>query len=147
MKAKQSRAELEKARLRIRQAGLRCTPARLTVIGELQHSGRPLTHAEIAATLAPLGIDRATVYRNLVELSDARLISRVDLGDRGWQFEWRSETHEDFDEHAHFVCTKCGQVTCLEGVEVTMNPAPGTKRSAVNKVTEVLLKGRCSRCA
>jgi Fur family transcriptional regulator, ferric uptake regulator len=147
MKAKQSSTELEQARLRIRQAGLRCTPARLTVVGERQHSERPLSHAEIASTLAPLGFDRATVYRNLVELSDAHLVSRVDLGHHGWRFEWRSETREDFDEHAHFVCTKCGQVTCLVGVEVTVNPAPGTKRSAVNQVTEVLLKGRCSHCA
>lgn len=62
MKAKQSSAELEKAR---------------------EHSGRPLSHAEIAAALAPLGIDRTAVYRNLVALSDARLISRVNLGDPG----------------------------------------------------------------
>ena len=31
--------------------------------------------------------------------------------------------------------------------EVSVTPAPGSKRSAVGEVTEVLLKGRCNRCS
>jgi Fur family ferric uptake transcriptional regulator len=147
MKAKQSSVEREKLRTRIREAGLRCTAARLAVIGELHKSTSPLSHGDVAATLAPLGFDRATVYRNLVELSEAGLISRVDLGDHTWRFEWRTNDHTDADEHPHFVCTKCGGVSCLVGVEVNIRPAPGKKGSAVGQVTEVLLKGRCSRCA
>jgi Fur family transcriptional regulator, ferric uptake regulator len=147
MKAKQSSIEREKLRTRIREAGLRCTPARLAVIGKLQKSASPLSHGDIAATLAPLGFDRATVYRNLVELSEAGLISRVDLGDHTWRFEWRPNDHTDGDEHPHFVCTKCGGVSCLVGVKIDIRPAPGKKGSAVGQVTEVLLKGRCSRCA
>ncbi len=147
MNAKQSIAEREALRTQIREAGLRCTAARLAVFGQLSQSTSPLSHAEIAATLAPLGFDRATVYRNLVELSEAGLIARVELGDHVWRFESRNGEHDHFDEHAHFVCTKCGEVSCLVGVEVNISPAPGTKRSTVGEVTEVLLKGRCNRCA
>jgi Fur family transcriptional regulator, ferric uptake regulator len=147
MNAKQSSAQREKLRTQIREAGLRCTAARLAVFGQLSQSSAPLSHAEIAAALAPMGFDRATVYRNLIELSEAGLISRVELGDHVWRFESRSNGHEDVDEHAHFVCTKCGEVACLVGVEVNISPAPGTKRSSVGEVTEVLLKGRCNRCS
>ena len=42
---------------------------------ELSRSTAPLSHSEVAASLAPLGFDRATVYRNLVELSEARIIA------------------------------------------------------------------------
>ena len=120
---------------------------RLAVLHQLRQSRTPLSHANIASTLAPLGYDRATVYRNLVDLSEAGLISRVDLGDHVWRFELRSEGKHDADEHPHFVCTECGEVSCLVGVEVSVTPAPGTKRSAVGEVTEVLLKGRCNRCS
>lgn len=147
MKAKQSRGEREALRTQIREAGLRCTAARLAVLAQLSRSTAPLSHSEVAASLAPLGFDRATVYRNLVELSEARIIARVELGDHVWRFEWRKNGHGDFDEHAHFVCTKCGDVSCLIGVEVNISPAPGTKRSAVGAVTEILLKGRCMRCS
>ena len=147
MKAKQKLAERQKLRSRIRNAGLRCTDARLAVLHQLRQSTTPLSHADIAATLAPLGYDRATVYRNLVGLSEAGLISRVDLGDHVWRFEWRSEGKHKAEEHPHFVCTQCGEVSCLVGVEVSVTPAPGSKRSAVGEVTEVLLKGRCNRCS
>jgi len=75
MKPKQKLAERQKLRSRIQNAGLCCTDARLAVLHQLRQSTTPLSHADIAATLAPLGYDRATVYRNLVGLSEAGLIS------------------------------------------------------------------------
>jgi Fur family transcriptional regulator, ferric uptake regulator len=147
MKIDRKSAEQELLRVRIRDAGLRCTPARLAVLVELKASGSPLSHADIASTLAPLGFNRATVYRNLVGLSEAGLLSRVDLGDHIWRFEWRSNGQGDADEHPHFVCTQCGEVSCLVGVEVSIGSTPRAKRSAVGEVTEILLKGRCNRCS
>lgn len=147
MKIKQTSAERLDLCARIRDAGLRCTDARLAVLQQLRHSSSPLSHADIASTLAPLGFDRATVYRNLVGLSEAGLLSRVDLGDHIWRFEWRSDGQKDADEHPHFVCTECGEVSCLVGVEISVKPAPGSKRSTVGEVTEILLKGRCNRCS
>jgi Fur family ferric uptake transcriptional regulator len=144
MKTKRTSAERLDLCARIRNAGLRCTDARLAVLEQLRHSASPLSHADIAATL---GFDRATVYRNLVGLSEAGLLSRVDLGDHIWRFEWRSDEENNDDDHPHFVCTTCGEVSCLVGVEVSIKPAPGGKRSGMGEVTEILLKGRCSRCS
>jgi Fur family transcriptional regulator, ferric uptake regulator len=147
MKVRQRTADEGELRARIREAGLRCTAARLCVLVELRRSAAPQTHAEISSTLAPLGFDRATVYRNLIELSEAGLLSRIDFGDHVWRFELRAYGAQEAEEHPHFVCTHCGEVSCLVGVEVNIKPAPGAKRSPVGEVTEVLLKGRCSRCA
>jgi len=47
----------------------------------------PLTHAEVSEALHHLGFDRATIYRNLTELTEAALASRVELGDHVWRFE------------------------------------------------------------
>jgi Fur family ferric uptake transcriptional regulator len=139
-------AEREALRARIQRIGLRCTAARLAVLGELQRSASPLSHADIARALAPLDLDRATVYRNLMELSESGLVSRLDLGDHVWRFELREYGQGDAAEHPHFLCTKCGEVSCLNGVEISFTPGPRNKRSSVGKVTEILLKGRCSRC-
>ena len=126
---------------------MRCTAARLAVLGQLFGSASPLTHAEVAATLASLGFDRATVYRNLVEMAEAGLLSRVDLGDHVWRFELRGEGQKHTDDHPHFLCTECGEVACLPGVIVTIKRPRTAKQEILGKVTEVLLKGLCTDCA
>ncbi len=146
MKADPNLAATERLRVRIREAGLRCTAARLTVINVLSRSKSPLSHAEIAATVAPLGFDRATVYRNLIEMAEAGLLSRVDLGDHVWRFELRGEGQEHANDHPHFLCTECGEVSCLSGVKISIKPARGAKQESFGAVTEVLLKGRCTHC-
>jgi Fur family transcriptional regulator, ferric uptake regulator len=140
-------AERQALRARIQETGLRCTPARLAVVGVLTRSLSPLSHGDIAGALAPLGFDRATVYRNLMELSESGLVSRLDVGDHIWRFELRTTGSGHAAEHPHFLCTECGGVSCLDGVEVKLSPFPRNKRSAVGQVTEILLKGRCPRCS
>jgi Fur family ferric uptake transcriptional regulator len=146
------------ARTRIRDAGLRCTAARLAVLEHLAAAAGPRTHAEVWEALADRGFDRATVYRNLTELTEAKLANRVELGDHVWRFEVRRPGHHGGDgDHPHFVCTTCGEVSCLEDVTVAITPRnrgratkarPGARPTdpGIHAVTEVLLKGRCGDC-
>lgn len=141
-------------RNRIRGAGMRCTPARVAVLHHLETAPGPLTHAEVSESLHHLGFDRATIYRNLTELTEAGLASRVELGDHVWRFEAkRAGGGHKGDDHPHFVCTTCGEVSCLDDVEVAITPRPGAGKRAkretggrIGSVTEVLLKGRCEQC-
>ncbi len=153
----------------VRGAGLRCTAARLAVMQQMVSAAGPLTHAEVSQSLDHLGFDKATIYRNLTELTEAKLVTRVDLGDHVWRFELRR--HEGGGghggDHPHFVCTTCGEVSCLDGVDVAITPRPGAEKPAaggggkragrrtgkasgsrrgVPAVTEVLLKGTCENC-
>ena len=131
----------------IRKAGLRSTSARIAVMQRLEAATNPLTHAEIAHELVPLGFDKATVYRNLIDLTEAHLVSRTELGDHVWRFELRrSNSHHDA-EHPHFLCVDCGEVTCLADVQVDITPSPGSQTSSIGELTEVLLKGHCGRCS
>ena len=115
----------------------------------------PETHALVSDALAHTGFDRATIYRNLTELTEAALVSRVELGDRVWRFELaRPRTARGRgDAHPHFVCTTCGEVSCLDDVKVSITPRPQpaagrrtSRKSGIHSVTEVLLKGRCDDC-
>lgn len=152
-----STQEVDWARQSIRAAGLRCTTARLAVMEHLRTVLAPRTHAEVWAALADQGFDRATIYRNLTELTDARLLSRIDLGDHVWRFE-RRHTHElspGNAGHPHFVCTGCGEVSCLDDIHVDITrqisrrvrrDARAGPRAHIGTVTEVLLRGRCADC-
>jgi Fur family ferric uptake transcriptional regulator len=138
---------LEKVRQRLRAAGLRCTAARLWVMQQLIDATHPLTHAQVSDVLRPRGFDRATIYRNLIELTDKGLVARVELGDHVWRFELRRRGGSHEKDHPHFVCVDCGDVTCLSSVTINIKPPPGSKNSRIGKITEVLLKGRCGQCS
>lgn len=145
---------LDAAKARLREAGLRCTAARLAVLSHLMEATGPKTHAEVSDSLTDRGFDRATIYRNLTELTEAKIVSRVELGDHVWRFELRRESGHGPD-HPHFLCTTCGEVSCLDDVNVAITPKPVATKSkskpqrpasGIGKVTEVLLKGRCDNC-
>jgi Fur family ferric uptake transcriptional regulator len=138
---------LDAAKACLREAGLRCTAARMSVLQHLMDAAGPKTHAEVAAALADRGFDRATIYRNLTELTEAKLVSRVELGDHVWRFELRrSAGHRE--DHPHFLCTTCGEVSCLDDINVALTPRKNGARKdpRIRAVTEVLLKGRCENC-
>lgn len=149
----------EVARSRLREMGLRCTAARMAVLDHVMTATGPKTHAEVAEALADRGFDRATIYRNLTELTEAKILSRVELGDHVWRFELkRGHDHAPGEDHPHFLCTSCGEVSCLDDVNVAITPKvanpkkpDGRKspdsRPVIRSVNEVLLKGQCGNCS
>ncbi|MFN8599009.1 MAG: transcriptional repressor [Candidatus Binatia bacterium] len=138
---------LAEIRTDIRAAGLRSTAPRIAVLERLRRARAPLSHPELTAQLVPLGFDRATIYRNLVDLADAGLVSRVEVGDHVWRYEVRGREHAPGEaEHSHFVCNDCGTVSCLPEVSIAIRPAPGSRRSVVAEISDVVLKGRCESC-
>ena len=94
-------------------------------------------------------------------------MSRVELGDHVWRFELKPAggAHARGEDHPHFLCTSCGEVSCLDDVDVAITPKPGreeavvrmkaghgqsrkagARASTIRTVQEVLLKGQCGKC-
>lgn len=149
MKSSQrSQPPLSEVRGSIRSAGLRSTMPRIAVLSYLQSVTTPLSHAEIFDALEAQGFDRATIYRNLVDLTEVGLLLRTDVGDHVWRFELRRVGQDEQQtEHPHFMCTDCGEVECLPAMSVSITPATAVPRSVRAQQVEVQLKGLCDRCA
>jgi len=133
-------------RTELRSRGLRVTAPRLAVLEALGEAGSPLTHGELVGRLGPDGWDRATLYRNLVDLTEIGLVRRTDVGDHVWRFELADPRH-DGDHRAHFVCDSCGDVKCLPDESVELHPADGAPRSFRARQVEIQIRGRCDNCA
>lgn len=128
----------------IREAGLRATPARIATLKLLHGATSPLTHAEVAEELRDLGVDKATVFRNLNDMATSGLLRRTELGDRSWRFELVSKEGSEHGTHPHFVCVDCGTVSCMDQIKLT---AGSMRLSAeFGDVTEILLRGHCKDC-
>ncbi len=146
---KETDFQMEDIRAMIRDAGLRCTKSRSTVLSFMVDAEAPLSHADLSDELVPEGYDQATLYRNLTDLTEAGLLTRLDLGDHIWRFEFRSHGDSTRNEHPHFVCNDCGEVACLSPVDITFRSAEkdGELRASVGQIDEVFLKGRCADCS
>lgn len=145
-KAPESLEEVRALRAQIREAGLRSTGARITVLRLLSESDVPLSHQEVSDRVVGAGYDHATVYRNLVDLTDAGLLARTDLGDHIWRFELRRESGDHKARHPHFVCLKCGSVACLPNCTVQFGRGRGTPKAVRGRGAVVQIQGRCDDC-
>ncbi len=127
----------------LRTAGERATPAREVVLGILLEAPRALTHQEVEHNARELGLsaDRVTVYRVLDWLVAHRYAHRIAGEDRVWRFNAAGpEAHG----HAHFRCTRCGQVFCLNDLQ----PALGFNlpKGFLFERAELTIQGICPDC-
>lgn len=140
---------LEVSRGLLRAAGLRVTSARLWVIEILRNAETPLSHAEVAQQLERRGLDRTTVYRNLVDLAEAQILRRSDFG-HVFRFELiagrgSSDAHDGV-AHPHFVCTDCGKVACLPADSVWIHATRGAPSALRQPKLEIQVRGQCDAC-
>jgi Fur family ferric uptake transcriptional regulator len=138
-----SRTNLVELRAAVRSKGLRATPPRLAVLELLRACDAPVSHAEVADRLASRAWDRATIYRNLIDLAEAGLVRRTDVGDHVWRFEVVRDDHDA--AHPHFVCTECGTVECLPELELATRRARAP-RAVRQRQVEVQVRGLCDAC-
>ncbi|HZU85610.1 MAG TPA: Fur family transcriptional regulator [Polyangiaceae bacterium] len=131
----------------IRRRGMRGTGSRVAVLAFLSEASAPLSHTEVHEALSHRGFDRATIYRNLVDLAEAGLLVRSDLGDHVWRFERTRGKPGLGPGHPHFVCVDCGGVSCLPAVTLKVKPSSRAPRALRTKQIEVQVKGRCDDCA
>lgn len=136
-------ARRDSVRSEIRESGLRATPARIATLTLLRGSASPMTHAEVSRRVEGRGIDKATAFRNLNDLTDAGLLRRTELGDHVYRFEAVGGEAKD-SGHPHFLCVDCGTVSCLNDVKLTAGSL--RQSSKVGEVTEILLRGHCKDC-
>jgi Fur family transcriptional regulator, ferric uptake regulator len=123
------------------ERGFRVTEQRLILLRELAQLRQPVSHPELTERLAGTSLDRVTIYRNLLSLTEAGVLVRTQLGDNVWRYELPQNKTPEHDRHPHFVCTDCGDIACLPANTVRLRG-----EAARNEVAEVQLRGRCVAC-
>lgn len=130
---------------RLKDAGLRVTQARLRTLMALESLDAPQSHDALATTLAEDGLDRITVYRNLIVLCRAQLVRRSHGGDRIWRYSLTVQGVQHRHAHPHFDCRGCGNSRCLSPIDVSLHGQ--AEALAGLEGIEVVLRGRCAGCA
>jgi Fur family ferric uptake transcriptional regulator len=130
----------DKAEEKIRATGERGTPARIEILAALLASPKAVAHVELENRFHE-HINRVTIYRVLDWLTEKQLAHRIAGEDRVWRF---TASDEELHQHAHFQCEQCGQVVCLDQVNLAFAIAlPEGYRSHRIDMT---VRGDCAKC-
>ncbi len=128
----------------LEQAGVRVTAVRLLVWREVRrafHDTFSLADLEDALPT----VDRSTLFRTLVSLTDAHLLHEIDDGSGAQKY---CVCHHDDTRHClghvHLTCVRCHRTFCLKDVTIPNVPLP---EGFAPEETEYVVKGICSRCA
>lgn len=130
----------------LRAAGVKVTSARVRVLDALAAAHRPLCHAELDTRLAAIGeaaLDRVTLYRVLDSLVACGLAARSVDGRGVFRFA-TTAARQKHAGHAHFRCTDCGTVFCLDAAPP---PVPKLPRGFRLAEVELDVRGTCVNCA
>lgn len=124
---------------------LRKTSFRIRLLDLFISSRRALSVEEIRAQV-DMAPNKATVYRALEAFEARGLIHQVPGGDAVSRYALCHDNCGDaghVHSHAHFICSQCGQTTCVEQVQVPDIPA--IKGFRVDQA-DFVLKGVCVHC-
>jgi Fe2+ or Zn2+ uptake regulation protein len=136
----------DELQLMVKEAGLRVTDHRVTVLGAVAKVKQPVTVYELVETLRKKNnIDQATVYRNLSSLHEVGLLRRLDFnhGHAHYELETGRASHQ-------LVCHHCETIEKIEGISVDDAVKKMLKKSKKFKnVTthSIEIYGLCKKCS
>jgi Fur family ferric uptake transcriptional regulator len=90
----------------LRAAGLKVTPARLSVLDVFSRNQKPLSMKKLVNAVKGQRIDQATVYRVVKSLLVVDLIRPVELRHGHAHYE----LVDNKKHHHHIVCDNCGKI-------------------------------------
>lgn len=136
----------EQALAGLRAAGLRRGGARTAVVEHLGRQRCCLSAQEIFDGIRSGGghAGIASVYRVVDQLTDLRLLQRVDIGDGIARYE---PSQTGAGHHHHLVCDDCGSVEAFSDpvLETALERVAGD-RGYDMQAHEVVLHGACGNC-
>jgi Fur family ferric uptake transcriptional regulator len=144
MTTKIEKAQAE-ARALLKNKGMRATAQRLAVLVTLYEHRTPMTHEEVMASLAKGLYDKASIWRVLSDLAGVGIARRMDLGDRVWRYELNDSRRAAMDDHPHFLCEVCSEVTCLPPLEVRAKGG-GLPDELTDADFQIRITGTCGTC-
>ncbi|CAA6803676.1 MAG: Fur family transcriptional regulator [uncultured Sulfurovum sp.] len=113
----------------IKNNNLKFTAARQILLEIFSKASQPLAYEDIKSQLT---MDKATFYRNMSTFEASGILNGFESNDKKRYYEMTDK------QHAHFICSKCHNVECLdENFHLHLKDY---------KVTNIIVHGICTNC-
>lgn len=125
----------------LHEHNLKRTGCREGIISVLNEAGQPLSENEIRNRLAG-NFDRTTFYRSFKILQQNHILHKIVVNNQLVKYGIGNPVTNPV-YHAHFYCTSCDGIKCLEPLPVDLSGVPG---EYLVQETEIIIKGLCDQC-
>lgn len=131
----------------LKNHGLRVTEQRKEILNAFSKVNQPLPYSDLK-NLLPKAFDRITIYRTLKSFEEQGLVHTIN-DDAGTVFYALCRHDHDHEhdhsrgEHAHFKCSKCQRIECIDHIDGIDTKLPN---GYTTESISVLVRGVCSRC-
>ena len=117
------------------------TSCREGIIDVIINTGGALSENEIREKLAG-NYDRTTFYRSFKTLEDNKIIHKIVIDNQLVKYALDNSITQK-KEHAHFYCSNCHSVLCLDSTPVNNFIIPD---GFMQDETKIIIKGTCANC-
>ncbi len=128
----------------LKDAGLKMTPARKEILNVFSSDCKPISAEYIFDKLKSKKINLVTIYRTLISLDRAQIITRVDIRKDSVHYELAHHHHH------HMVCTGCKRTESFETCGIEKLSQELLKKSSWFTSFDqhsLELFGRCKACS
>ena len=127
----------------LEQKNIKPTSMRGLIFNVLKSNGKALSLYEIEQRFD--NVDRSTIFRTIKKFQKNHLIHSIDNGSGSIKYALCDEDCIcSVDElHVHFLCTRCGQTSCLKETPI---PTPDLPSGFTVENANFVIKGCCPSC-
>jgi len=128
----------------LRGRGLRMTPQRLAIVGEIMATKGHISPASVARRVRDRvpGVNPSTIYRTLGLLEELGVLSHAHL-ESGAEYHRRAEA-----QHVHLTCSRCGAEDSLSMEEAERMKGLIVRHHGFQPdLTHFAISGLCAGCA
>lgn len=126
------------------QKAVRITPMRQLLLEHFLMHQKTLDLAELEETFPKA--DRTTIYRTLKTFEEKGILHAISHGAAAVKYALCQEycsSEKHLDQHPHFHCQHCGEMTCLDQLLIPSVSIPEAYRIAE---VNMIIKGTCPKC-
>ena len=120
---------------------LKRTSCRQGIIETMLNAPFALSETEIREEL-PGNYDRTTFYRSFKTLENNNIIHKIIIDNQIVKYAI-DHTPASGKSHAHFYCSKCKSVQCMDNILIEK---PSLPKGFIELRTDVMIKGICASC-
>ncbi len=129
----------------IDRSGLEFTPNRKKILEIISESSKALTPKTILELIPKRqGMDKVTLYRILDLFVERKILRRMSNLTGSMCYE--TTCHEHNPPHPHFICRECGDIECLNDIDVQHVKKNFGLKGLDQDEIELKLEGVCLQC-
>lgn len=128
----------------LEEKAVRITPMRQLLLEHFLQRNKALGLMELEKAFPKS--DRVTMYRTLKTFEEKGIIHSIDNGTNEMKYglcKGHCAPLHHLDQHPHFHCSKCNQITCMESVFIPPIELPD---GFIANEVSMTIKGICKNC-